>query len=270
MMRIPITMSHGTNRGRYFTPKPRWRDFPPLSIRRFERYLQIAAELGFHSISYDGLASWRQGGALPDRPIMFDFDHPNISIHREIFPAMRHAGFTANLFIDTARMEKVDDSRYMTWDDVRELVASGWHIGAHLHNHYNLAYLAKKDPTGGLIREQMDTCDAIIERHLGIVPRDFAYTTTTWSAAAEREVAKRYRFGRLWTIGAHYETDAGTVRYADLAGILGDDEPDGGPPIAARYITKETHPYRLPSLDFEFLIYDYDAFRRYLEGSLDG
>ena len=34
------------------------------------------------------------------------------------------------------------------------------------------------------------------------------------------------------------------------------------------YITPETDPYKLPSLDFEYLIYECDAFRRYLEGAL--
>jgi hypothetical protein len=88
-------MSHGTNRGPYFMPKPRWRDRPPLDAARFDGYLRIAAELGFRSISYDDLAAWRSGDAsLPERPIMFDFDHPNRSIGREIWPVMRRHGFT--------------------------------------------------------------------------------------------------------------------------------------------------------------------------------
>jgi hypothetical protein len=115
----------------------------------------------------------------------------------------------------------------------------------------------------------MDISDGILEANLGIRPRDFAYTTITWSAAAEAEVQKRYRFARLWTIGTHLDTDAGRVRYADLAGIEGDDEADGGPPVAARYITRYTHPYRLPSMDFEHQIHDLDAFRRYLEEALE-
>ena len=84
---------------------------------------------------------------------------------------------------------------------------------------------------------------------------------------AEKEVKKRYRFGRLWTTGSHYNTEAGRVRYAELVGASGPDEGDGGPPHGVRYITRETDPYKLPSLDFEYLIYEYDAFRRYLDGA---
>lgn len=113
----------------------------------------------------------------------------------------------------------------------------------------------------------MERCDALLERRLGIKSRDFAYTTTTWSEAAEQAVQQRYRFGRLWTIGAHVDTDKGKRRFAELAGVAGQDEEDGGPPHAARYITEETHPCRLPAMDFEYLIYDFDAFRVYLDGA---
>ena len=75
---------------------------------------------------------------------------------------------------------------------------------------------------------------------------------THWIAVAEREVQKRYRFGRLWIIGSMYEVDGGKIRYADLVGVTGDDAADGGPPHAARYITKDSHPYRLPSMEMEY------------------
>lgn len=262
-------MSHGTNRGPYFTPKPRWRDRPPLDAARFEGYLRIAAELGFRSISYDELAAWRAGGtSLPERPIMFDFDHPNRSIGREIWTLMQRHGFSANLFINTAAMEKPNDDRYLTWDELRDIAASGWQIGSHLHHHISLAYLARKDPSGEMIQDEMQRCDSILLERLGVVSHDFAYTTTTWSEVAEREVAKRYRFARLWIIGTHYDTDAGPVRFADLAGVTGDDDADGGPPIEARYITERTNPLRLPSMDLEYLVYDYAAFRGYLQSAL--
>jgi len=43
---------------------------------------------------------------------------------------------------------------------------------------------------------------------------------------------------------------------------------DGGPPLAARYITRESPPYRLPSMELQRLIYQPAAFRAYLEGAL--
>lgn len=65
-----------------------------------------------------------------------------------------------------------------------------------------------------------------------------------------------------------YRADGKPVSYAELAGVEGSDEADGGPPYAARYITRNSNPYRLPSVDFQFLIHQPDAFRIYLEGAL--
>jgi hypothetical protein len=117
------------------------------------------------------------------------------------------------------------------------------------------------------LRRELDRCNEIIEENLGVTPRDFAYTGTSWSTLAELEVKKRYRFARLWIVGAHYMADGKRIRYADLVGIPGADEDDGGPPFEARYITRQSDPYRLPSMDLQALINSPEAFRAYLEGA---
>jgi hypothetical protein len=255
-VRIPITMIHG------FDPN-------------FEAWMGIAAEMGFQSISYDDLAAWRagDGGALPERPIMIDFDHPTYSIRFGCFEVLCMYGFRGNLFIDTGRLDALyaaplppDGQReVMTWEEIGELVAAGWHIGAHTVTHPNLSELAQEDPTGERLRWELRHCDETIEEHLGIRPRDFAFTGTSWSSVAEREVKQRYRFGRLWIVGSEYQADGRTIRYAELVGVPGDDEEDGGPPHDARYIIRETDPYRLPSMELQRLLHDPEAFRRYLE-----
>ena len=66
-----------------------------------------------------------------------------------------------------------------------------------------------------------------------------------------------------------YQVDGQPRRYAELVGAAGPDEPDGGPPRAARYVTREGDPYRLPSMDLQYLIHDLAAFRQYLTAALD-
>jgi hypothetical protein len=90
----------------------------------------------------------------------------------------------------------------------------------------------------------------------------------TMCHGTEREVKQRYRFGRLWIVGATYNVDGQTMRYADLVGVPSPDEADGGPPYAARYITEQSDPYRLPSMELTRLLYEPTAFRHYLEGAL--
>jgi peptidoglycan/xylan/chitin deacetylase (PgdA/CDA1 family) len=264
-------MSHGTDQ----IPGRR----NPLTREHFAQLVAIAHELGFRSISYDDLAAWlRQGANLPDRPIMFDFDHPMKSMRHEVFPVLNSYGYTANLFINTGLMDDMYETgvpdfaerEVLLWEEAGELAEAGWQIGAHTVTHPNLSELSQADPTGAKLRAELAQCDETIERHLGITPQDFAFTGTSWSSIAEAEVKKRFRFGRLWIIGSEYKADGRTIRYADLVGVPGDDEPDGGPPMAARYATKETDPYRLPSMEFQHIMYEPDDFRRYLEGALEG
>lgn len=262
-------MSHGTDQ------------FPdqrnPLTAEHFAHLVAIAHELGFASISYDDLAAWLwRGGTLPERPIMFDFDHPMKSMRHEVFPVLEQYGYKANLFINTGLMDDMyregatafAERRYLLWEEAAELASAGWQIGAHTVTHPNLSELSQEDPTGARLRAELEQCDATIERHLGIAPRDFAFTRTSWSSAAEREVKARYRFGRLWIVGAEYQVDGEKTRFADLVGAPGPDEADGGPPHAARYITRESDPYRLPSMEINALIFAPADFRRYLEGAL--
>ena len=264
-MRIPITMCHGIQ----WQPNLRKHRKDLLTKARFERYFAIASEMGFTSISYNDLHDWREGKAtLPPRPVMFDFDHPDWAIAKIIWPIMQRYGFQGNLFVNTSPMEKIGNMSYMKWDDLRALIEGGWHIGAHTYRHYGMDYLTKRDPSGSLIQEELRKSDKMLEDNLGIVPRDFAFTSTTWSQIAEDEVKKRYRFGRLWIVGTHYSTAQGPIRYADLVGVDGPDEEDGGPPNKARYITRDTHPYRLPSMELDSLIYEYGAFQRYLVGAI--
>ena len=58
------------------------------------------------------------------------------------------------------------------------------------------------------------------------------------------------------------------MRYAELANVAGDDLPDGGPPAAARYITRESLAHRLPSMEMQRLIYQPEAFEAYLQGAI--
>ena len=266
-MRIPITMCHGI----------RADHAKPLTVEHLDQLISIASDMGFQSIDYDELARWRDGSAsLPERPIMIDFDHPVKSMRYEVREVLDRYGFKGNLFIYT---RPYDDSysrslpwdveyEHMSWDEIGELREAGWHIGAHTVSHPNLSELSVEDPTGDVLREELDRCNQTIRENLGFTPTDFAFTGTSWSTLAEQEVKKRFRFGRLWIIGAEYSVDGKTMRYADLVGASGPDEADGGPPNAARYITEDSEPHRLPSMEFQALIHEPEAFRRYLEGAL--
>ena len=268
-MRIPITMCHGIQ----------LQGDRPMTPEHLDRLMGLASKMGFESINYDELAAWREGsGGLPEKPIMLDFDHAVRSMRYEVRDILDGYGFKGNLFIFTAPLDPdyagpppgaSETQKFMTWDEIGELKDGGWQIGAHTVSHPNLSDLSVEDPSGDRLRAELDDCIDAIEANLGFRPTDFAFTGTSWSSAAECEVKKRFRFGRLWIISSEYKVDGDMIRYADLVGVDGPDEADGGPPNAARYITRESDPCRLPSMELQELLYEPEAFKSYLEGTLD-
>ena len=195
-------------------------------------------------------------------------------------------GFKGNLFFNTGPMDELcsrplpadSEPTTMTWDEVRELMANGWHPGAHTVTHPNLSELHVEDPSGLKIAAELDQCNETLQRELGRPMRDFAFTGTSCSSSAEREVMKRYRFGRLWIrrvdtaereSPSDYEVDGRTIRYAEYVGSDEPNDGDGGPPMSTRYITEESNPYRLPSMELQSsLMYESESFRRYFEEAL--
>ena len=174
-MRIPITMCHGINGGDY-----------PLTVEHLDLLAGIAREMGFESIDYDQLEAWREGGNLPARPIMFDFDHPDHSMRHGVHDILARHGYRGNLFINTGWFDPEHDShgQCMSWDEVRELVDLGWHIGAHTVTHPNLSELVAEDPEGERLRWELETCDSTLEKELGTVARAFAFTGPSWSSVS--------------------------------------------------------------------------------------
>lgn len=266
-VKIPITMCHGIN--------------ARLTRNRFEQYLKIMNELGFSTINYDQLYAWLTGTEiLPNRPLLIDVDHPVQSVFTEMFPLMERYGFTGNLFVNTGYFEErcgqapriLPRSSCATWDQIYQLMTSGWTIGAHTHTHPNLSELSLVDPNGEALRREMETNDALLEKHLGTPPQYFAFTGnstgSTWSTIADIEAKQRYQLGRLWIIGHECEVDGEVKRYADLVGADGPDEADGGPPHSTRYITHQTPLFKIPSMELERLIYEPEAFRQYLSQAL--
>ena len=85
----------------------------------------------------------------------------------------------------------------MTWDQIRELVDFGWHIGAHTVTHPNLSKLVLKDQDGVHLSWELESCDATLKEKLGILPKDFAFTGTSWSSEA---AFRAYLEGALDTV----------------------------------------------------------------------
>ena len=207
--RIPIVVCHGVQRR-----DNGWAQ--RLTAGHFDRFMRTAKELGFESITYDGLAAWQagardgpSGARVHDRPR----SPGQLPTPRSVRCSRQEYQLIPTLFVVTGPLDGIDLGQgwegieFATWPRWKSLARAGWLIGAHTVTHPDLSELSLRDPSGHLLRAELDDCISSIERHLGLRPQDFAFTGTSFSAAAEQAVADRFRFGRLWIVGASYQAN---------------------------------------------------------------
>ena len=115
-----------------------------------------------------------------------------------------------NLFINTGPVAELyanpmppDPLReIMTWDEIGQLIGKRLaYRGTYGDASETCLNFSLADASGETLRAELEQCDKTLKKHLGITPQDFAFTGTSWSSIAEREVSKRYRFGQALDCG---------------------------------------------------------------------
>ena len=162
---VPILMYHDVVAG----AKDVWFD---ITVEEFERDLDLMAQRGCQPIS---LKQWwnyiTTGAALPDKPILITFDDGYGSVYDLIYPRLKQRGWPAVFFITTSTVGRTTGKPHVTWDQVREMRATGlFDFQAHSVTH---PYLTQQDEQT-LHREVFDCRDAL-ERELGEPIQFFCY-----------------------------------------------------------------------------------------------
>ncbi|MFY4719607.1 polysaccharide deacetylase family protein [Streptomyces sp. LaBMicrA B280] len=142
----------------------------------FAEQMSLIAEFGSTPVTTAELAAhWRDGRALPARPVLITFDDGYEGVHRHALPLLARHGFPATLFVSTGWLRGAYDTgggldTMLDWHQVRRLAACGVEIGGHSHTHPQLDQLDEAALAGELGR-----CTEILAAELGARPRSFAY-----------------------------------------------------------------------------------------------
>ena len=107
-----------------------------LSPELFAEHLDYLVDHGYRALPLDALVdSLRVGGAIPDRTVAFTFDDGYRSVYTEAFPRLRELGWPFTVFVCP---DALDQGRgpVMTWEQLREMAASGGTVANHgmFHN----------------------------------------------------------------------------------------------------------------------------------------
>lgn len=138
-----------------------------VTVDNFRQQMQALHDWGYTTISTEELASvLRNGGPLPERPVIITFDDGDLDVYENAFPIMRNLHQRGTLYIVGNRLEC--DVCIQT-KQLKEMIAEGWEIGSHTMSHADLL-----KPGKNLQREIFDS-RKVLENALGIPVHSLAY-----------------------------------------------------------------------------------------------
>ncbi|MGH2636013.1 MAG: polysaccharide deacetylase family protein, partial [Actinomycetota bacterium] len=152
-----------------------------LSGAVFERHLAALSERE-RVLTLDDALAGREGG------VVVSIDDGYRDFHERVVPLLVRFRIPAVLYLATGLVADGGPAGpdALTWEHLREAVGTGLvTVGAHTHGHVDLS-----DATEGVADGEMRRSQELIEDHLGVPCRHFAYPWAVGSPAADR-VARR-------------------------------------------------------------------------------
>ena len=104
----------------------------------FAEHLQYLQQGGFQVWPVGKILDRLEAGqTLPVNTVALSFDDAYRSVYDEAFPRMRRQNWPLTLFVNTDAIDR-GYKNYMSWEQIRELVAAGAEVGNHSQNHAHL------------------------------------------------------------------------------------------------------------------------------------
>ncbi|WP_052887869.1 polysaccharide deacetylase family protein [Thermogemmatispora carboxidivorans] len=165
---VPILMYH------HVSPAPTHNllDFSlTVTPRTFAAQLDYLKSHGYHTITFNQLFNALYFDApLPPHPIILTFDDGYEDVYRYAVPLLQAHGFSGMFYIITGF---VGATGYMSWNEVRNLLAQGMQVGSHTVHHTSLGWIIIGDPQ--LTQQELQASQATLQQHLGIPIQQFCY-----------------------------------------------------------------------------------------------
>ncbi len=190
---VPILLYHHVDgdRTRYNMP-----------VKDFAAQMEYLSKNSYTAVSIDQVAAALRGqGELPSCPVAITFDDAYRSAYDNALSILQQHGLRATFYVPVEYIGR--SSKYLTWDQVRDLIGKGMWIGSHSLSHPFLARLSRLSA-----QRQITESKAILEAQLGIPITTFAYPYGSFSQSAKRAVEVAGYVAAVWTgLGVRQTSD---------------------------------------------------------------
>ena len=170
-----------------------------ITLEQFDAHLAELESGGYNVVPVpDIIAALKAGRELPDRTVGITVDDAYLSVYAHAWPRLKEAKLPFTLFVATDAVDRATSqgaAGYMTWDQVREMAASGVTIGSQTASHLHM-------PVAGAERNraELTRSNDRFATELGKRPDIFAYPYGEASLAVEKLVAEA---GFVASFGQH-------------------------------------------------------------------
>lgn len=156
----------------------------------FEQHLAYLRDNRYTVISLDQAVEYMKTGVpAMVKPVVLTFDDGWHNQYTYALPLLKKYHVPALFYIYTNPIGK---ERFLSWDDLKEMVAAGMTIGSHTLSHPYMNRLSSEE----LRREIVDS-KKVIQEHLGVPVANFASPFGYWSPEIKALVAEAgYTTGR--------------------------------------------------------------------------
>lgn len=183
-----------------------------VSLAMFEAQMQALQTWGYTSITMSTLAdAIRNGGELPEKPVLITFDDGDIDVYQNAFPIMSKYGFIGTFYIVANR---IGAEQFVSADQILEMYHAGWEIGCHGFSHQDMS------KEHSVIESEGYKARNILQEKLGIPINTFAYPYGGWDATVGSYTAG-YGYTSGAGLGNSYIHDRSTLYYLSRREVWG-------------------------------------------------
>lgn len=164
-----------------------------VTLEDFETQLALLHHLGYQTVTVNEVIEALHGERrLPERPIAITVDDGWIEQYTHIFPLLLEYNMRATFYIPSSYPI---GGRFVTWEHLADMVASGMEIGSHTKNHLDLTTLSE-----AAAWEELSASRQILEARLGITVTSISYPFGAYNNALV-ELAKQAGYRGALALG---------------------------------------------------------------------